>query len=75
MSDKENKQPLSENEAAEEEKSFEYDRTLCSLCQKKAREEGSYYCEDCRTKMMKTKIKEVPLSPRCFACWFRCSLL
>ena len=56
MSDKENKQPLSENEAAEEEKSFEYDRTLCSLCQKKAREEGSYYCEDCRTKMMKQKI-------------------
>ena len=33
-------------EAAEkEEKNFEYDRTLCSLCQKKAREEGSYYCE------------------------------
>lgn len=61
MSDKENKQPLSENEAAEEEKSFEYDRTLCSLCQKKAREEGSYYCEDCRTKMMKTKIKGGPV--------------
>ena len=58
MSDKENLQPLEENEAAEkEEKNFEYDRTLCSLCQKKAREEGSYYCEDCRTKMMKTKIK------------------
>lgn len=58
MSDKENLQPLGENEAAEnEEKSFEYDRTLCSLCQKKAREEGSYYCEDCRTKMMKTKIR------------------
>ena len=44
MSDKENLQPLEENEAAEkEEKNFEYDRTLCSLCQKKAREEGSYY--------------------------------
>lgn len=58
MSDKENLQPLGENEAAEkEEESFEYDRTLCSLCQKKEREEGSYYCEDCRTKMMKTKIK------------------
>lgn len=58
MSDKENLQPLGENEAAEkEEERLEYDRTLCSLCQKKEREEGSYYCEDCRTKMMKTKIK------------------
>ena len=65
MSDKENLQPLEENEAAEkEEKNFEYDRTLCSLCQKKAREEGSYYCEDCRTKMMKTKIKSASLDIR-----------
>ena len=60
MSDKENLQPLEENEAAEkEEKNFEYDRTLCSLCQKKAREEGSYYGEDCRTKMMKTKMNSL----------------
>lgn len=42
-------------QSAQEEK--EYDPTLCALCQEKIREDGSFYCEDCRTKMLKTKVK------------------
>ena len=49
------KAEITENEVSEEP--AEYDRTLCSMCQKHPREEGSYYCSECRTKMMKTKIK------------------
>lgn len=57
MSDLEKTQPVEENEAAMNEETFEYDRTLCCACQKHERAAGSYYCEECRTKMMKTKIK------------------
>lgn len=58
MSEKERTQPVDENEAVvNEEETFEYDASLCCACQKHERAEGSYYCEECRTKMMKTKIK------------------
>lgn len=57
MSDMEKTQPVEENGAAVNEETFEYDRTLCCACQKHERAAGSYYCEECRTKMMKTKIK------------------
>ncbi len=66
MSDKDKMQPVNETEAVKKTEitenevngePAEYDRTLCSVCQKHPREEGSYYCSECRTKMMKTKIK------------------
>ena len=64
MSDKFDKeQPVSEynpaaietQEAVEENK--EYDHSLCAACQEHEREDGSFYCSDCRTQMLKTKIK------------------
>lgn len=64
MSDKfDNQQPVSEynpvspetEETVEEVK--EYDPSLCAMCQEHEREEGSFYCSDCRTEMLKTKIK------------------
>ncbi|MBQ2774805.1 MAG: hypothetical protein IJF40_02810 [Clostridia bacterium] len=37
--------------------SLEYDPAKCVVCQKNLREEGSYYCSECRTEMLKTKLK------------------
>ena len=37
--------------------SEDYNSSMCVSCQKNPREEGSYYCPECRTAMLKTKIK------------------
>ncbi len=46
-----------ENLDADDESSSEYDPKKCVVCQKNIREDGSYYCSECRTDMLKTKLK------------------
>ncbi len=63
----EDAETTADTDAEAEEVSEEYNPKKCVACQKNIREEGSYYCPDCRTEMLKTKLRVGPVLAAVFS--------